>query len=169
MKLRLGQVLMDAGMLNAEQVAQVLERQRRDQKPFGLLCERMFGLAPEVIEEAWAQQYATVTRTIDPELEVFEPQALELISRRQAWQFRVLPIRFDDTELMLATTPMHLRRALRFASELIQVPLYIVMADAERLGQALCKHYPLPGMTPQSVTDWAMDDLLAAVTGRKAG
>lgn len=169
MELRLGQVLLQSGILTAEQVEQVLARQQRDRKPFGLLCEQMFQLDPSVIEEAWAQQYASLTRNIEPAIEVFEPRALELITRRQAWQFRVLPIRFDDSELMMATTPMHLRRALRFASEVIQVPLYLVMADPEALGEALCKHYALPGMTPQSVTDWAMDDLLAAVTGRKAG
>ena len=35
--------------------------------------------------------------------------------------------------------------------------VFIVMAEPDLLGQALCKHYPLPGMTPRSVIDDGMD------------
>jgi len=83
-----------------------------------------------------------------------------LISRRQAWQFRVLPLRFDGRELMLVTTRTHLCRALRFATAVMCVPVYLVLATPAALGEALCRHYPLPGMTPQSVYDDASDRLL---------
>lgn len=160
MELRIGQILSEQGVLSGQQVEQVLERQRRESRPFGLICEELFHIPAEVIENAWAAQYAKLTRTIDPAVEVFEPDALGLLTRRQAWQFRILPIRFDDLELMIATTQMHLRKALRFASSVIPVPLYFVMAKPHALGEALCKHYPLPGMTPASVNDSGLENLL---------
>lgn len=165
MKLRLGQVLVDAGTLTEKQVEQVLERQKREQRPFGLLCEEMFGLEPDVIENAWAKQYASITQTIDPSTETYEEAALELVTRRQAWQFRLLPVRFDGSEVMIVTTTMYLRRALRFASRVLNVPVYFVITDSEALGESLCKHYPLPGMTAASVNDAAMDRLLGSMTG----
>ena len=159
--LRLGQVLVERGLLTAEQVSSILERQQQSGQPFGVLAEGMFGIHPDRIEDAWAQQYASLTRRIDPAIEIYEQRATELITRRQAWQFRVLPIRFDGRELMMATTADHLRRALRFATRVLGVPTYFVVASSKDLGEALCKRYPLPGMTPGSVEDEALERLLA--------
>lgn len=162
MEVRLGQLLIEQGLLNSTQAQQILAEQQRTGEPFGLLCERMFNLEPELVERAWAFQYATLSRSVDPATESVEAQALELVTRRQAWQFRVLPMRFDGTELMVATTQQHLRRALRFATGVLGVPVYFVLTTPQALGDALCKHYPLPGMTSRSVNDEAMDRFLKA-------
>ena len=163
MELRLGEILVSQGVLSEHQVEQVLEQQRQNQRPFGVLCEELFGTDPHAIEDAWSHQYAGFARVIDPNAEVFDPAALELLTRRQAWQFRTLPIRFDNGELMLATTRMHLCRALRFATITLGVPLYFVLAQPDSLGDALCRHYRLPGMTPASVNDHAMDHLFTSL------
>ncbi|MCZ6834805.1 MAG: hypothetical protein O7G85_03430 [Planctomycetota bacterium] len=157
MKFRLGQVLIEEGVLTSEQVTQILENQKQTGEPFGLLCERVFGISPETIEDAWALQYARLTRSIDPLSESFDDKARALITRRQAWQFCILPIRFDGQELMIATSQKHLRRALRFATNVIGMPVYFVMAEPVSLGEALCRHYELPGMNPASVHQSALD------------
>ncbi len=159
MDVRLGQLLIEQGVLTADQVSDALERQADSGEPLGLLCERLYGVAPEAIELAWAAQYARLTRTIDPEAEPLEDRALGLITRRQAWQFRILPLRFDGNELMIATTLSHLRRALRFAVNVIGVPVFFVMTDEEQLGRALCRHYELPGFTPGCVNMTAIERL----------
>ncbi len=160
MECRIGALLVESGILSQVQLEEILRRQRRTSEPLGLLAERMFNVDPDAVEETWVRQYTLLTRTVDPSVEVFEPRALELVTRRQAWQFRVLPIRFDGEELMMATTPVHLRRALRFATRVIGVPTYIVLADGDRLGEALCRHYALPGMTSGCVENACLDRLL---------
>ncbi len=152
-EVRLGQLLVDEGVLTARQVDLIISEQERTGEPFGLLAERLFGVDPQKIEQAWAKQYAGLTRTVNPAIELFDEQATELVTRRQAWQFRILPMRFEGRELLIATTQQHLRRALRFATNVIGIPVFFVMADPHELGQALCTHYPLPGMTPESVAD----------------
>lgn len=151
MEFRLGQLLVEQGVLDEDQVQNVLLRQQETGEPFGLLCERMFDVSPDAIESAWALQYAKLTRSIDPTTEVFDQHALELLTRRQAWQFRILPIRFDGNELLIATTQQHLRRALRFAVNVIGIPVYFVITEPDMLGEALCRYYELPGMTPDSI------------------
>lgn len=168
MKLRLGQMLVESGVLTEVQVQTVLEHQQESHRPFGALCEELFGLGPKVIENAWARQYAMTTRTIDPRFEVFDPAVRDLLTRRQAWQFRVLPVRFDDRELMVATSARHLSRALRFVQNALGVPTYLVLADPQRLGEALSLHYPLPGMTASCVDDLAMDQLIGNVMNRES-
>jgi hypothetical protein len=161
MELRLGKVLIDQGLLTNEQSETVLREQKRTGEPFGLLCERLFNVDPAAVEDAWATQYASLSRTIDPLQEPVDSKMLELVTRRQAWQFRVLPIRMDGRELVMATTRQHLRRSLRFATGVIGTPVFLVLATPEMLGEALCRYYPLPGMTPRSVNDSEMDRLLA--------
>ncbi len=152
-EVRLGQLLIEGDVLTSRQVDAIVAEQERTGEPFGLLAERLFGVDPRKIEDAWALQYAGLTRTVKPEVEVFDDQAVALVTRRQAWQFRVLPLRFEGRELLIATTQQHLRRALRVATNVIGIPVFFVMADPLELGRGLCSRYPLPGMTPESVMD----------------
>jgi hypothetical protein len=161
MEVRIGQLLIESGVLNDEQVERVLQQQHITGEPFGLIAEELFGVDPAAVEAAWARQYAGLTRTVDPAVEVFDERAMALVTRRQAWQFRVLPIRFEPVELMVATTRIHLGRALRFANNVVGLPVFFVMAEPADLGRALCRHYPLPGMTPESVLDDGLGRLLA--------
>ena len=163
MEVRIGELLVEAGVLTERQVHSILSQQEQTGEPFGLLSERMFAVDSTVVEDAWVQQYARLTRTVDPAQELFEEQATQLVTRRQAWQFRSLPIRFDGRELMLATIQPYLRRALGFATNVIGVPIYLVLTKPACLGEAMCRIYPMPGMTPQSVSDNRMDELLAMV------
>ncbi len=156
-EVRLGQLLVEARVLNGAQVDRIVTEQEFTGEPFGLLAERLFGVDPQTIEEAWARQYAGLTRTVNPQVEVYDDRATGLVTRRQAWQFRILPLRFEGTEMLIATTQKHLRRALRFATNVIGIPVFFVMADAESLGRALCQRYPLPGMSPDSVDDDLLD------------
>ena len=153
MEVRLGQLLVESGVLTGQQVDHIVAAQADTGEPFGLLAERLFSVDPERIEEAWAKQYAGLTRTVDPRVEVFNEDASALVTRRQAWQFRILPIRFEGRELLIATTQQHLRRALRFATNVIGIPVFFVMSESKALGRALCRRYPLPGMTPEAVDD----------------
>jgi hypothetical protein len=77
-----------------------------------------------------------------------DPEALSLIDRRQAWQFRLLPLRFEAGEVMLCTTQDHLVRALKFAGWRIRASCYFVLSDPLALGEAMMKHYPMAGMGP---------------------
>lgn len=151
MTLRLGDLLVRSGALTEEQRDSVLEYQKLTGRPFGELAERLFGVGEAVVEQAWADQYAMVAQRIDPRTERFDPECLSLIDRRQAWQFRTLPIRFDGDELIICSTHEHLVRALKFAGWRIQAPCYFVLTDALSLGEALVKHYPMAGMTPNMV------------------
>lgn len=147
MELRLGTILVDKGILTEDQVKAVLNVQQRTGRPFGLICEQMYDVAPKTIEAAWAEQYSARATTLDPRLLSPERAALDVVSRRQAWQFNVLPVQWDGRELMMATTPAGLCRALRFATNVLGVPAYFVMCEPVELQDAMQMHYPMPGTT----------------------
>lgn len=148
---RLGDLLVRRGVLTEAQRDAVLEYQQTTGRPFGELAERLFGVDESAVEEAWAEQYAGLAQRVDPRSERVEADALRLIDRRQAWQFRLLPLRIEAGELMACTTQVHLVRALRFAGWHIRRPCYFVLSDPLALWEALQRYYPLEGMPPAVV------------------
>jgi hypothetical protein len=55
-----------------------------------VLAEELFGICPSAVERAWAEQYASYATSMDPRSVEPGEEALKLITKRQAWQFRVL-------------------------------------------------------------------------------
>jgi len=155
MYLRIGDVLVKQGVLTEDDRDAVLEEQRQTGEPFGVIAERLFEISPHGIELAWAEQYACIADEVDPRGERIDSNALETIDRRQAWQFRVLPLHFDGQELVLCTTQENLPRALRFVGWRIGRQAYLVVSDARALGEALANHYPMDGMSPDNFLESA--------------
>lgn len=127
--LRIGEILVARGVLSDDQRQQVLETQQVVGRPFGDLAERLFGIRPEQVEDAWAAQYAQMAPKTD--LARVKPQrgALELISGRQARQFSVLPVLTDHEELIVATSADNLARALRFLGWKVGRPVSFLIVD----------------------------------------
>jgi len=146
-------LLVRNGILDASQVKRALDEQARTGVPFGVACEQLFSVDPRDIEQAWAEQYAGITQTINPLQESIEPAAQAIVQRRQAWQFGVLPIRWDEGELMVATTPDLLVRAHRFMTRHFDQPVFFVMTSSAHLESAIQRAYPLPGAAlPEGLT-----------------
>ena len=146
MLLRMGEMLVAEGLLDEEQVERVLEVQREVGEPFGSICERIHGLSPETIEGVWARQYEHLTRELTLDEIDFDPSVADLVSARQAWQFRVLPIAFEGGSLMLATTRHGLARALRFANRVLRHPAMFLLLEPAALAEELERRHPLGGM-----------------------
>ena len=145
MESRLGDVLVQRGVLNAGQVDRVVAEQTRTGEPFGVLCEKLYDVDPRDVEAAWGEQYARLTMRVEPQGEDFDQAILGLLDRRQAWQFGCIPVRWDGTEVMVVTTEANLVRAHRFCTKYIAHPVFLVLCEPEDLQTALERWYPLPG------------------------
>lgn len=164
MALRMGELLIRRGRMTPEQVERVLERQRTRGGAFGQIAERMFDIHPSQVEAAWAQQHADITQALDLSTDDADPRALSIIDARQAWQFRVLPLRVEPNgEAVLCTTRSNLPRALRFTYSALDVPACFVLASEDALQAALERRYPFPGMDAFGAT---FESLLASGSKR---
>jgi len=142
--IQMGEILVEQGVLTRVQVQQVLDVQRRQGRPFGDLVERLFGVDPLAVQNAWVTQYARlagIDRLSDLNI---DPDCTRLLNRRQAWQFHVLPANRDSGELMLITDEAHLVRALNFALATFVEPVYFQIADTNDLRDMMMEHYPVP-------------------------
>ena len=153
MALRIGDILVQLGVLSEHDRQTILDQQRTVAKPFGELAERLFAISPDIIEDAWARQYEQIAGTINPMHFEIDPSANNCITARQAWQFRILPIRFEQGELMLATTRQNLPRALRFSATQMPEMCFFVTAEPEDLAKGLQRSYPMPGFGLDTISE----------------
>ena len=147
--IQIGQLLIEQGALTASQVEQILRVQKMSHRPFGDLAERLFGISPQAVEDAWVQQYIRLTGTIDLDEQKLDEECLRLINRRQAWQFHMLPTNHTEDHLNIATTAQSLVRAVNFSAHALDEPVYFQIAERKQLREFLMKHYPVPEFLAQ--------------------
>ena len=147
--IQIGQLLIEQGVLTEKQVAHTLKVQKISHRPFGDLAERLYGINPRAIEDAWVQQYVRIAGTVDLDEQRMDEQCLRLINRRQAWQFHVLPMNREEQNLNLATTAEGLVRAVNFSTRKLDEPVYFQIAERKQLREFLMKHYPVPQFIAQ--------------------
>lgn len=142
--IQIGQLLVEQGVLSEKQVRHILNIQRVSHRPFGDLAERLYGVSPEAVEDAWVEQYVRMAGVVDlRELQV-DLDCLREINRRQAWQFHLLPINRDEQMLNIATSPGNLVRAVNFSARRLDEPVCVLLADRQQLREFLMEHYPVP-------------------------
>jgi len=140
----IGQLLVEQGVLSAEQVAHILKVQKASHRPFGDLAERLYGINPQAVEDAWVEQYVRTAGVVNLDDVQFDGDCLRMINRRQAWQFHVLPVHREGDHLHVATDADNLVRAVNFSSRRIDEAVYFLIAEREQLRTFLMRHFPVP-------------------------
>lgn len=161
--MRIGEMLVRMGVLNREQVEAVLDEQQSTNESFGAIAERLFDVPPDTIERAWIEQTQERATIFDAERGI-EDEARELVVRRQAWQFGIVPLRVDDGYLIAATSRKQLPRAVRFATRVLGMPVQFEIAEDDELSRLLALQYPIRGMD-KSIFDGTV---FAGLFARKA-
>jgi hypothetical protein len=143
--IQIGQLLIEQGALTQTQVEHILKVQKMSHRPFGDLAERLYGINPRAIEDAWVEQYVRIAGVVDLNEQRIETDCLRLINRRQAWQFHLLPLHRQEPEnLHMATSAKDLVRAVNFTGKKIDEPVNFLIAERAQLREFLMKHYPVP-------------------------
>ena len=146
MGIRLGELLVQHGALSADQRDEILAIQKSTQRPFGVIAEEHFGVLPGDVEQAWAAQYAMIAARIDPLSAEVDEHTLALVTKRQAWQFGLIPILEHDGEIEFATSMECLARALRFVGWRMPGLCTFGICDLHTLKLGLSMHYPFESM-----------------------
>ncbi len=142
--IQIGQLLIEQGALTEAQVQHILNVQKVSHRPFGDLAERLYGINPRAIEDAWVEQYLRTVGVVDLDSLDIETECLRILNRRQAWQFHLLPLNRQDNLLSMATSAENLVRSVNFSSKAIDEPVHFLVAERTQLREFLMKHYPVP-------------------------
>ena len=150
--IQIGQLLIEQGVLTETQVQHILKVQKMSHRPFGDLAERLYGISPKAVEDAWVEQYLRTVGVVDLDDVKVDTDCLRKLNRRQAWQFHLLPIN-RDPELNLATSAENLVRTVNFSARSLDEPVHILIAERTQLREFLMKHYPVPEFLAQYASE----------------
>ncbi|HZL35711.1 MAG TPA: hypothetical protein VFC78_10415 [Tepidisphaeraceae bacterium] len=145
----IGQLLVEQGVLTEPQVQHILKVQKMSNRPFGDLAERLYGINPRAVEDAWVEQYLRTVGVVDLDEQEVETDCLRLLNRRQAWQFHLLPLNREDDAIQMATTRENLVRSVNFSTRTLDEPVHFLIAERAQLREFLMKHYPVPQFIAQ--------------------
>ncbi|MCP4194081.1 MAG: Flp pilus assembly complex ATPase component [Planctomycetaceae bacterium] len=159
---RIGQILVDLGFINDEQLEMLLEEQRRHPgELLGKIAEEMGLVTDDQIALALAEQMSMQVVKLG-ELQI-TPEVMELITEAMAQLYRVIPVKLEGNEFTLATCDP---QNLSIQDELrtfLGYDIKLLVATERDLNAALERHYASSSETFESiVTDLETDDELEA-------
>jgi len=142
----IGHILVEQGVLSDEQVVQVISTQLERAEVFGKLAEEMFGISEQVVLEALSVQVARRSPQASLCAETFDPQCLQMISAKDAWDRLVLPIRWEDGELLCATTIETLSAAIDLLQTQLECGFHFTIAEMRPLEEFIANLYAYEGV-----------------------
>jgi type IV pilus assembly protein PilB len=162
---RIGQILVDLGFLTDEQLEVVLEEQ--EQQPgalFGRVAEDMQLITDEQLIQALAEQMGM--QTISLEEFKFDEEVLEKISETMAQLYRVVPLKFENNLLTVATCDP---QNLTIQDELrtfLGFDIAMVVATERDVLQSITRHYDSEAESVEKLVAQLADDeeLKAAIS-----
>ena len=104
-KLRLGELLVQQGLITTDQLSIVLAEQRHNNIPIGRLLVRLGFVTESAIRDIMARTIGQ--EAIDLAQVVADPEALKLVSQDFARRNRVLPIAYDPADQVLKIGRAH--------------------------------------------------------------
>jgi len=138
---RIGTLLVERGVLDESQVQRILEAQEVRHQPFGKVAHEMFGVDESAIWEAWAEQVGPTCKPVELEHEPSDPEALAIVSVEEAWRLRILPLRREGGNLVVATTVTDLPEAASLLNGRVEGALRFVIPERRELEQRIVADY----------------------------
>lgn len=142
----IGHILIEQGVLTPSQVDRALQVQAEREAPLGRIVEQLFGIERITIIEALAEQI--VMRAPDASLatETFDPQCLRMIAANEAWDNLILPIRWEDGELLCATAVETLPGSIELLQQKLDCPFHFAIAEMRPLEEFIACLYAYEGV-----------------------
>ncbi|MGA1619517.1 MAG: GspE/PulE family protein, partial [Pirellulales bacterium] len=149
---RLGQILTDLGLIDDEQLEQMLaEQESRGGELLGRVGLSMEFYSDEQLGEALAEQWNTVFVTLyDKQI---GHDLVEIISRTMAEMYRVVPLELKDNRLTIATADP---QKIQIADELrvfLGYDIHVVVATDGEIDKAIEKFYSGEIETVESIVE----------------
>ena len=142
-KLRLGELLVQQGLITTDQLSIALAEQRHNNIPIGRLLVRLGFVTESAIRDIMARTIGQ--ESIDLAQVVADPEALKLVTQDFARRNRVLPIAFDPAEqvLTVATTEIFNVVAMDQLRGMLgsQIEIKTLLASEAQLGDYIDHFY----------------------------
>ena len=165
---RLGQILIDLGLIDEQQLATMLEEQPSRSELIGRIGVALGFYSDEQLGEALAEQWGTTFVTLyDREI---APDALAAISEPMAQLYRVVPLSLEGNTLTIASSEPQKIQIADELQTLLGLDIRVCVATEAEIQKAIEKSFSSSSDSVESlVDDLENDDALAAAAAAAAG
>jgi type IV pilus assembly protein PilB len=141
MRLSIGQILVENGVLNQRQVEKIAEQQRSSRQRFGQVAVALGWAKPADVWEAWAAQLTAQDEVIDLDALGVDSAATERVPPAVAWHYQVIAVRSWGDNLVLAVPKDLADRARQELPALLGANLFFCVAGSQQVRAALQRMY----------------------------
>jgi type IV pilus assembly protein PilB len=158
---RIGQILVDLGLIDEQQLETMLEEQPSRSELLGRIGVALGFYSDEQLGEALAEQWGTTFVTLyDREI---KPEAIAAISEPMAQLYRVVPLALEGSTLTIASSEPQKIQVADELRTLLGFDIQVCVATEAEIQKAIEKHYSSASDSVESlVDDLEKDDELAA-------
>ena len=158
---RIGQILIDLGFIDEQQLETMLEEQPSRAELLGRVGISLGFYSDDQLGEALAEQWGTTFVSLyDREI---SPEVLSLISEPMAQLYRVVPLSLDGNQLTIASSEPQKIQVADELRTLLGYDIHVCVATEAEIEKAIDKHYSSESDSVESlVDDLEQDDELAA-------
>jgi type IV pilus assembly protein PilB len=158
---RIGQILIDLGFIDEQQLETMLEEQPSRAELLGRIGVSLGFYSDDQLGEALAEQWGTTFVSLyDREI---SPEVLSLISEPMAQLYRVIPLSLDGNQLTIASAEPQKIQVADELRTLLGYDIHVCVATEAEIEKAIEKHYSSESDSVESlVDDLEQDDELAA-------
>ena len=142
-KPRIGELLSQLVELSGHDVEEILHEQQSTQRRFGEIALSWGLCQPEHVWSAWCRQVGDGSEIehIDLDRDGIDAQAVALLHANVAKAFRVIPIRADGQEVVLASEAVLSERVKDELKELLKRNVKFVIAARKQIDAAIDAYY----------------------------
>ncbi|MDD3802888.1 MAG: type IV-A pilus assembly ATPase PilB [bacterium] len=152
---RLGDMLIDEGLITLDQLKKALAEQKDKGGRLGSLLVQMNFVTDEQISMTLGKQYNVGVVSFDSEI---DQMTLKIVSPQIAQKFQVIPVRREGKNLYLAMAnpvDVYTIEDIKFATGYNVVPM---VASENLIAQAIEKYYGVAGSMSEVLSEMGIDD-----------
>lgn len=128
--------------LSAHDVSEIMEHQAATRRRFGEIALAWGLCRPQHVWRAWWDQLSRHTATVDLARIGVDAQAVGHMAADLAVQFRAVPLRCYESQLVVAVCQQGLARAQAELPALLNKQVQFVLAEPAQLDAAIAAYYP---------------------------
>ncbi|MEJ5307373.1 MAG: type IV-A pilus assembly ATPase PilB [candidate division WOR-3 bacterium] len=152
---RLGDLLIDEGLITKEQLNQALSQQKENGGRLGSILVQMGFVTDEQISKALGKQYNVGVFEFKEEI---DPIVLKIVSPQIAQKFQVIPVKREGKNLFLAMAnpvDVYTIEDIKFATGYNVIPL---VASENMISKAIEKYYGVAGSMAEVLSEIGMEE-----------
>ncbi|MBJ6727607.1 response regulator [Geomesophilobacter sediminis] len=140
MKVHLGELLVDSGIITMKTLERSLERQKGSGKRLGVVLDEMGVITQEELAEALGKQFNFPIAKEMASRE-FSPDLLALIPEEIAYQRLVFPLKHEGDLLTVAVTDPFDTETLEYLAQKTSLKILVELATRDDIMAAIRQHY----------------------------